>query len=141
MKKEYAKYVNALFFPYRSSISSKSKCLKSLLVIENSIQNHVRKVDVRSIEKSLNKCQNGTKILPKSMKKSSKSRGRKKDGPKSIKIEPWNAQMWIFQLPRVFPDATGVLTGVYRGLPGCSGKVRSHYREGLGRETLNLILI
>ena len=126
MKKEYAKYVNALFFPYRSSISSKSKCLKSLIVIENSIQNHVRKVDVRSIEKSLNKCQNGTKILPTSMKKSSKSRGRKKDGPKSIKIEPWNAQMWIFmifQLPWVFPDATGVLTvpgftGVYWGVRG-----------------------
>ena len=62
MKKEYAKYANALFFPYRSSISSKSKCLKSLLVIENSIQNHVRKVDVRIIEKSL---KNRTKMKPK----------------------------------------------------------------------------
>ena len=116
--------------------------LKSLFFIKKSIQNHVRKVDVRSIDKSLNKCQNGTKILPKSMKKSSKSRGRKKDGPKSIKIEPWNAQMWIFQLPRVFPDPTEVLpglTGCYGGvLPGCSGKVRSHYREGLGRETLKI---
>ena len=129
MKKEYAKYVNALFFPYRSSISSKSKCLKSLLVIENSIQNHVRKVDVRSIEKSLNKCQNGTNILPKSMNKSSKSRGRKKDGPKSIKIEPWNAQMWIFQLPRVFPDPTGV----YRGLPGCYRGVRGRFEAITGR--------
>ena len=126
MKKEYAKYANALFFPYRSSISSKSKCLKSLLVIENSIQNHVRKVDVRSIDKSLKKCQNGTNILPKSMKKSSKSRGQKKDGPKSIKIEPWNAQMWIFQLPRVFLDA-------YRGLPGCLPGFTGVYRGVRGR--------
>ena len=62
------------------------------------------------------------------MKKSSKSRGRKKDGPKSIKIEPWNAQMWIFQLPRVFPDATGVYTG--RGVTGVLLGVTGVFGEG-----------
>ncbi len=61
-EKKYAKYVNALFFPYRSSISSKSFSLNNLLFIENSIQNHVRKVDVRSIDKSLK----NAKMEPKS---------------------------------------------------------------------------
>ena len=52
-------------------------------------------------------CQNGAKILPKSMKNPSKNRGRKKDRPKSRKIEAWSAQGSKMSLrlscsPRVF---------------------------------------
>ena len=61
--------------------------------------------------------------LAKINENSLKNRGRKKDGPKSIKIEPCNAQMWIFRLPRVFPDA-------YRGLPGFTGVLTGVFGEG-----------
>ena len=62
-EKSACKICKCLVFPKQEIDFIKIRSFESLFFIENSIQNHARKVDVRSIEKSI---KNDAKMDPKS---------------------------------------------------------------------------